>query len=265
MYAGILQFCQNIKCLSIYNDRNAYDCNIRPEYYNQFKQFQGEKHPQLKTITCTKVHVNFMRSVVSSVKNLQYLKLGFIHKSDIEKIYDDLKIACDSGMIKQLELILPKGQLDQKLGFDIRRLSDLGPLSALHQTHIGDSENLLPIRKLVNLNFLKLNLRYGAIELFRIINSMSEIPKLVELDINIYWFQPFLKFYYLCLPFVQKSPKMKILNINAPWSIQGWIYLWNLETVTLLDKIRTAMPDAVPLTIRIRASNDEYCNNYAML
>lgn len=92
-YGGILQYCQNIKYISIDVahpvTQSLIDLDL--DYYNKIEQFHGENHPQLKVVNCQKGHVNFMRSVVLSVQNLEYLKLALRYINDIDIIYDDLK------------------------------------------------------------------------------------------------------------------------------------------------------------------------------
>lgn len=189
-----------------------------------------------------------MRSVVSSVKNLEYLTLEFIRQGDIQKIYSDLKAACDSGRIDQLELSLPDGQFNEEAEIDMRRLADLRPLCALRNTHIRMGDNLFPIRNMFNLQRLKLNLRFRGYQMIQIADMLSKLPNLVELEIFFYWEGNVVSnmFYAFFLPFVQKSPKMKTLKINEPGD-------WNSADVTRLEAFRSAVPGSVPLTIHISA------------
>lgn len=151
IYGGMLQYCQNIKCISMCSSRKTYG----KEYDDQIELFHGDKHPQLKVVNCFN-HVNFMRLVISSVQNLEQLKLEFSWIEDIGIIYDDLKAACDNGTIGQLELILPEfilGNYGRSFGSfynGICRLAELGPLCALHNT-VFDKSQILPIEKLANL------------------------------------------------------------------------------------------------------------------
>lgn len=253
IYAGILQYCKNIKCLSIQNDNNAYAFQLG--YCDPRKQFHGENNPHLKLITCTYVNAKLIRSLVTTVQNLEYSKLELRYENDIGQIYDELKAACDNGRIGQLEVILSEANILSRISKinDIRRYANLRPLCTLRNVYFYDMENITSIKNMVNLQRLEMDLDLHGEKLIEFVGVLSELPKLIELKVNMQWRNPLVTLSQFCLPIVQKSPKMKTLRIfDLPYDLITSNRMWN--DVSSLDGIRSAVSEAVPLTVYIKTS-----------